>query len=234
MMLTAGALKLYDAARLMSDDAIRATIASQLQRRGKPMPRPLAPKPRNDARGHPTLTQADIMAALGGLPAEPFAFGMAAFLGDMRSLRFLERRLQATIAYTAEAEGWVTRRAHRVVIAQMSELLLFEVITARSRNETYPGEKAPQANSARIRCPQCLGKGVSPRAETCALCGGDGSFLLTDRRRAEALSLKINAWYRTWAPRYAGFMQLPLEWEARAIGHVRRRLGPSADKQCHI
>lgn len=158
-LLTAGALKLYDGARLFSDAAQRERAERQLQHPGEPFPGLLPPKPRDDARGHPTLTPDDVKWALGGLRAEPFHFGMAAFLGDMRALGRVELALHRELELQAEANEWVTRREHRLVLSRMAELMLYEVISARSKNDVYPGETPAPPGSVRVLCPKCLGKG---------------------------------------------------------------------------
>lgn len=282
MMLSAGALKLYDGSKLLSKRAVADAARRQVQKPGEPMPPLLPPKPRDDAHGHPVLTQEDVKVALGGLADAPFRFGMAAFLGDMSSLEWLEHELQWRLMAEAEAGGWITRREHRVTLARMSELLLFEVIVARSRNDAYPGKKPDPAGSARVLCPKCLGKGrmshgkgylklrqlrrlrriqkarrtdshtrtypeghgkrldrmtgevtiALTRAdrtplEACDICEGDGTFLLTDVRRARALDVHPSTWHRIWGPRYAESILIPQRWEEEAVRHVRRRLAGS-------
>lgn len=278
-MLSAGTLSLYDGAKLISAAALRRAQGSQRQIRGEPMPKGLPPKPRDDARGMPSVTQADVKAALGGLKSEPFWFGMAAFLGDAKSLTRIENALHQSLCLHADAGGWITKREHHVTLSRMSELMLFEVISARSRNDTYPGEKPPPPGSARVLCPECRGKGgvssgaihgrltkrdrvrkirvayakrfpstvltdkrkkrasqmlselnaaisadISHPLTPCLLCGGAGTFLLTDLRRAQALGVNPTSWHRTWSSRYAQMIVTPQEWEERAIRHVRWKL----------
>lgn len=167
-MLTAGALPIYDGSKLLSDDAVLERAARQVRRRGEPMPKALPPKPRDDAHGLPVVTQADVKAALGGLKDRPFLFGMAAFLGDIAALVRLESLLHSDILNHASAGEWIEDDRDTVEISRISELMLFEVISARSRNDQLPGDDVAQRGSVRVMCPQCRGKGfVTPaRDET--------------------------------------------------------------------
>jgi hypothetical protein len=64
-------------------------------------------------------------------------------------------------------------------------------------------------------------------AADCDICDGDGTFLLTDVRRARALDVHPSTWHRIWGPRYAESILIPQGWEGEAVRHVRRRLAGS-------
>ncbi len=58
----------------------------------------------------------------------------------------------------------------------------------------------------------------------CGLCEGTGRFVLTDEFRAEAIGISRRGWFRKWDERYAEVMLIPQDWEAIAVGHVRKKL----------
>lgn len=121
---------------------------------------------------HPTLTSEDVKHALGGLSEKPFLFGMAAFLGDPKSLHALECHLIADLMLAADAGEWIRRREHFEIVQRMGALMLFEVIAARARAEGLPGEENGRQlrNVAHVLCPACLGKGTL--APVCLQCEG--------------------------------------------------------------
>lgn len=227
--LTAGALQLYDGSRLFSDAAVRERVQRQIQKRGEPFPGLVPPKPRDDAHASPVLTQADVKVALGGLPDRPFHFGMAAFLGDTTSRRRVEAYLHADMLEHAEAGDWIRSERDSMTVSRLSDLMLFEVLAARSRNEDAAGQDKDPQGSARVRCPECNGRGTAARSALapCEVCGGGGTFLLTEARRAQAVLVTERAWHRRWKGRYNEFIVIPLEWERWAIAWVRSRLSGS-------
>jgi hypothetical protein len=170
------------------------------------------------------LTPEDIKHALGGLPVRPFRFGMAAFLGDRYSWTMLEGFVVELLRWQADAGGWITKRQHVEILNRMAQLMVWEAVSAQSRNETLPGEMPMPKGSAAILCPLCLGRGTDVHGRICSVCGGSRRFVLDDSKRADAIGMHRSNWSRTWRDRYAEAMEHPRRWEAQAISHVRRKL----------
>lgn len=192
--------------------------------------------------GGAMLTPEDVKHALGGLREAPYRFGMAAFLGDAHSLRLTENHLVTEIRWHAEAGGWLTSRSQVETVERMASVMLFEVISAMSRHETFAHQKGLPEGSAAVRCPQCLGKTeyvpiseaasgrAYGRATPCDLCE-DGVFVLDDPARARLCGLSLKWWRSIWSGRYAELIDIPRRWEAIAISHVRRRLAIREDER---
>lgn len=109
--------------------------------------------------GGALLTADDVRHALGGLAPRPFRFGMAAFLGDGQSLRIVEGFLVQELRWSADAGGWIETEADAHRVERLASLMLFEVISARSRHETWAHEERLPEGSAAVKCPQCNGLG---------------------------------------------------------------------------
>jgi hypothetical protein len=134
-------------------------------------PAALHPDPKKIKGGTPTLTPDDVRLALGGLSEKPFLFGMAAFLGHRGSMDRVEELLGYEVVALAEQEGWGRgrdRNGRRTgeltgedihLLQRMTSLLLFEIISARSRHDTYAHEAALPSGSATVLCPSCKGRG---------------------------------------------------------------------------
>ena len=164
---------------------------------------------------------------------------MAAFLGDAASFRRIETFLVTEIRWHAEAGGWLENRSQATTIERLASVMIFEVISARSRHETFSHQEGLPDGSAAVRCPQCLGKGVYipisrvdgrnvyEHALPCDLCRG-GVFVLDDQSRARLSGLSLKWWRSTWQARYAELIDIPRRWESTAVSHVRRRLSAVA------
>jgi hypothetical protein len=255
-------------------------------------PAAIHPDPLKIRGGRPIITADDVRLALGGLSERPFLFGMAAFLGHRGSLDRIEQLLVWDVIDRACDEHWGSGkdREGKSTGEMTSEdirhfhtlcsLMLFEVISARSRHDTYAHEEALPAGSASVLCPECRGRGFVSRMATleekwasenaavdvhalyhdavktgatqsvrnalaaqrnaaerlhyqlvsrsidsqCELCSGRGRFLLANPKRAMMLGVSLRTWERRWNGRYAELMEIPREWEAIAIGHVRKKL----------
>lgn len=112
------------------------------------------------AGGFDSLRPEDVKFALAGLPEPPYAFGLAAFLGDRPSLEFLERWLRYEMVKAAKVERWRIPRAQSRVVEAMTALLIWETIAAKSGHDVYAHEEQEcERASARVMCPECLGKG---------------------------------------------------------------------------
>ncbi|HRC61689.1 MAG TPA: hypothetical protein PLX85_00520 [Dehalococcoidia bacterium] len=110
--------------------------------------------------GGGSLTAEDVRHALGGLAPKPFRFGMSAFLGDAQSLRLLEGFLIEELRWKAEAGEWLRKREDVERIERMASLMLFEVISARSRHDTFAHQERLPEGSAAVLCPKCNGRGA--------------------------------------------------------------------------
>jgi hypothetical protein len=114
------------------------------------------------AGGHDSIGPDDVKFALGGLPIAPFAFGMAAFLGDLTQLAVLEEWVHTEILRIARDKKWRIPKTHRHLLEAMSALMLWETIAAKSARDVYAHEEGHENRArgeARVMCPQCLGKG---------------------------------------------------------------------------
>lgn len=255
-------------------------------------PAAIHPDPNKIRGGAPTITPDDVRLALGGLSERPLLFGMAAFLGHRGSMDRIEQLLTWDALRHAQEHGWGSGKDRDGKLTGemtaedirrfeiLASLLLFEVISARSRHETYAHEEQLPAGSAAVQCPACRGRGFVSRMATdqelndaeraqaeayiefqnqtiarwrcaaaaqwhaatrlryllathsideqCGLCRGRGRFLLANPKRAMMLGVSLRTWERRWNGRYAELMEIPRQWEAIAIGHVRKRLRISA------
>lgn len=109
--------------------------------------------------GGAQITPEDVKHALGGLKERPYRFGMAAFLDDAQSLRLIEGYLVEELRWLADAGEWIQTRDDLQRLEAIAGLMLFEVMAARSRHETFAHEDRLPAGSATVRCPKCNGQG---------------------------------------------------------------------------
>lgn len=141
-------------------------------------PAAVHPNPNKIRGGLPEITPEDVRLALGGLGQLPFLFGMAAFLGHRGSMEAVEVALEHALMDLAGARRWGAGRDAKGratgeltredvhTLERMAHLMLFEVISARSRHDTYAHEQALPTGAAAVLCPACHGRGDRARAAT--------------------------------------------------------------------
>lgn len=141
-------------------------------------PAAIHPDPNKIRGGMPALTADDVRLALAGLGERPFLFGMAAFLGHRGSMDRIEQMLIWDISDLACANHWGTGKGRDgkpngeltstdlARLQTLANLILFEVISARSRHETYAHEQELPSGSAAVLCPACCGRGMVSRIPT--------------------------------------------------------------------
>ncbi len=83
----------------------------------------------------------------------------------------------------------------------------------------------------RPHCANCEGRGQSVSGEllmTCKVCGGSGLGQVSDRRRAAAIGRDEAAYRRTWKPVYEWLLGKMVEAEQEAAWHMRAALSQAA------
>lgn len=87
-------------------------------------------------------------------------------------------------------------------------------------------------------CPDCSGRGLrfdwlGRYQGVCTSCGGSGHRSATTvTRRAKALGISRQAYYRTWAPRFDSLRDVLLQCERRLLGRARKKLGRDCENAC--
>jgi hypothetical protein len=208
--------------------------------------------------GVPTLTNQDIAAALGMVPA---GLGRELLEGcwwqDGAALRRHQLRDAVIALVTPEL-----RRQQRKLADARTELGLAEVcmgwagaVTADQRAERdraahrlgqVKGQCWPISTleslptlaiaviseiSHRPHCASCEGRGHTLAGEllmTCKVCGGAGLGQVSDRRRACAIGKDEAAYRRTWKPVYEWLLSKMVEAEQEAAWHMRDALSSAA------
>jgi hypothetical protein len=208
--------------------------------------------------GKPDLTNQDIAAALGMVPA---GLGRelleACWWPDGAALR--RHKLRDAVIALVMPE--LRRQQHRLAEAR-TELGLAEVcmgwsgtVTAQQRAERDRAanrlgevkvqcwpistlESLPTLAAAvigeiakRPACGTCEGKGQVPAGElnvVCKVCNGSGLVAVSDRRRAQAVGRDEAAYRRTWKPVYEWMLGKMQEAEQEAAWHMRSALGQAA------
>lgn len=208
--------------------------------------------------GTPDLTNQDIAAALGMIPA---GLGRelleACWWPDSAALR--RHRLRDAVIALVTPE---LRRQQRKLADARTELGLAEVcmgwagaVTAEQRAERDRAakrlgevkaqcwpistlESLPTLAAAVIgeiakcpHCTECEGRGnvkTGDLRQPCKVCSGSGLVAVSDRRRAAALGRDEAAYRRTWRPVYEWMLSRMQEAEQEAAWHMRSALGQAA------
>lgn len=208
--------------------------------------------------GTPDLTNQDIAAALGMVPA---GLGRelleACWWPDGAALR--RHRLRDAVIALVTPE---LRRQQRKLADARTDLGLAEVcvgwagaVTAEQRAERDRAahrlgqvkaqcwpistlESLPTLAAAVIReiakrphCPGCEGRGETMSDElrvVCKVCAGSGMAGVSDRRRATAIGRDEAAYRRTWKPVYEWLLAQMQEAEQEAAWHLKSAIGVAA------
>ena len=208
--------------------------------------------------GMPDLTNQDIAAALGMVPA---GLGRelleACWWPDSAALR--RHRLRDAVIALVTPE---LRRQQRKLADARTDLGLAEVcmgwagaVTAEQRAERDRAaqrlgqvkaqcwpistlESLPTLAAAvvgeiakRPECDTCEGRGQRASGEVmvcCKACSGSGLGPISDRRRAAALGRDEAAYRRSWKPVYEWMLSMMQEAEQEAAWHMRSALGAAA------
>ncbi len=208
--------------------------------------------------GMPDLTNQDIAAALGMVPA---GLGRelleACWWPDGAALR--RHRLRDAVIALVTPE---LRRQQRKLADARTDLGLAEVcmgwagvVTAEQRAERDRAahrlvqvraqcwpistlESLPTLAAAvigeiakRPNCPGCEGRGETMSGELlkiCKVCRGSGLGAVSDRRRAVAIGRDEAAYRRTWKPVFEWLLARMVEAEQEAAWHMRSALGQAA------
>lgn len=208
--------------------------------------------------GTPDLTNQDIAAALGMVPA---GLGRelleACWWPDGAALR--RHRLRDAVIALVTPE---LRRQQRRLADARTELGLAEVcmgwagaVTAEQRAERDRAahrlgqvkaqcwpistlESLPTLAAAvigeiakRHHCAACEGRGETTTGDlraVCKICGGSGLIGISDRRRAASIGRDEAAYRRTWKPVYEWLLVRMQEAEQDAAWHMRGALGAAA------
>lgn len=160
--------------------------------------------------GLPEFTQAEIAAALGGLPRLPYLLGLAAINASWEVLPELERLLWLQLVDVSIEQRWlVTVGVPRT--RYMAQMALWEYL--------HPP-----------KCRRCHGKGEiyppNSAVQTCDLCEGTGSGKISIETRARWMRVRKSTWRDVWAHRYERHaMRLVSNADGEIINHLRRKLG---------
>ncbi len=208
--------------------------------------------------GKPDLTNQDIAAALGMVPAglgrellEACWWPDGAALRrhklrdavialvrpelSQQQLRLADARTSLGIAQVCMGWGGVVTAAQRAARDQATTQL--GQVKAQcwpiSTLESLPTLAAAVIDemTKRSECVACAGSGQKPSGEllvSCAACCGSGQGPRSDRRRAASLGRDEAAYRRSWKPVYEWMLGKMQEAEQEAAWHMRAALGQAA------
>jgi hypothetical protein len=208
--------------------------------------------------GKPDLTNQDIAAALGMVPA---GLGRelleACWWPDAAALRRHKLRDAVIALVTPELQ-----RQQRRLAEARTDLGLAEVCigwAGAATAEQRANRDAAQQRLGRVKaqcwpistleslptlamavineiaqrphCVSCEGRGQAVSGEllmTCKVCGGSGLGQVSDRRRAAAIERDEAGYRRTWKPVYEWLLTKMVEAEQEAAWHMKHALNPAA------
>lgn len=208
--------------------------------------------------GKPDLTNQDIAAALGMVPA---GLGRelleACWWPDAAALRRHKLRDAVIALVTPELQ-----RQQRRLAEARTDLGLAEVCigwAGAATAEQRANRDAAQQRLGRVKaqcwpistleslptlamavineiaqrphCASCEGRGQTLSGEllmTCKVCGGSGLGQVSDRRRAAAIERDEAGYRRTWKPVYEWLLTKMVEAEQEAAWHMKHALNPAA------
>jgi len=160
------------------------------------------------------ITQADISAALAGLPDAPYWLGRAKWLGDLSNRHQLALNVRdeaVRIMGRPDKNGNIVRWkiTRPGLLTLMGEIAITEVI--------YPNN-----------CKVCEGRGAAWNKhgliKICPECEGSGQGSWSNNAKAKILGMPRQTYDTTWKKRYDLVYNYVRGLDGRIIRHVNRRL----------